>query len=151
MTQSAHKIAIIAGDGIGKEVVPAGLAAIEAAIRGTGISIEFTDLPWGCDYYLSHGRMMDEDGFDRAAKFDAIYLGAIGSPNLVSRWKVDRREDAGVGDRGTQGYLSAGFRSLGCLWRRGCCGLLRGERRGQREGEQQVSHEPSSPRKQRAA
>ncbi|MEQ1870626.1 MAG: isocitrate/isopropylmalate family dehydrogenase, partial [Vicinamibacterales bacterium] len=70
-----YKIAILAGDGIGKEVVPAGLAAIEAAIKGTGISIEWTELGWGCDYYLKHGRMMDADGFERAAKFDAIYLG----------------------------------------------------------------------------
>src|SRR5258707_2137791 len=77
---SAHSIAIIAGDGIGKEVIPAGLATIEAATRGMGISLHFTELPWGCDYYLSHGRMMDEDGFERAATFDAIYLGAIGSP-----------------------------------------------------------------------
>jgi tartrate dehydrogenase/decarboxylase/D-malate dehydrogenase len=82
MTQHAYRIAIIAGDGIGKEVVPPGLAAIDAAIKGTGITIQFTELPWGCDYYLSHGRMMDEDGFDRAAKFDAIYLGAIGSPKV---------------------------------------------------------------------
>lgn len=75
-----HSIAIIAGDGIGKEVIPAGLAAIDAATRNSSVTIEFTELPWGCDYYLSHGRMMDEDGFERAAKFDAIYLGAIGSP-----------------------------------------------------------------------
>src|SRR5580765_2366903 len=81
MTPSrTHSIAIIAGDGIGKEVIPEGLAAIEAATRNSGISIQFTDLPWGCDYYLSHGRMMDADGFERAAAFDAIYLGAIGSP-----------------------------------------------------------------------
>src|SRR3954454_16199543 len=80
MTSKAHKIAIIAGDGIGKEVIPAGVAAIEAAAKSAGVSISWTELPWGCDYYLSHGRMMDEDGFERAAKFDAIYLGAIGSP-----------------------------------------------------------------------
>jgi len=81
MTPSrSHSIAIIAGDGIGKEVIPAGLATIDAATRGTGISLEFTELAWGCDYYLKHGRMMDADGFEQAAKFDAIYLGAIGSP-----------------------------------------------------------------------
>jgi tartrate dehydrogenase/decarboxylase/D-malate dehydrogenase len=81
MTPSrTHSIAIIAGDGIGKEVIPAGLATIEAATRGTGIALKFTELPWGCDYYLRHGRMMDTDGFERAASFDAIYLGAIGSP-----------------------------------------------------------------------
>src|SRR3954466_9667267 len=83
MTASrSHQIAIIAGDGIGKEVIPVGIAVIEAATRNTGISINFTELPWGCDYYLSHGRMMDENGFDRAATFDAIYLGAIGSPQV---------------------------------------------------------------------
>jgi tartrate dehydrogenase/decarboxylase / D-malate dehydrogenase len=81
-SRQTHKIAIIAGDGIGKEVIPAGLSAIEAAIRHTGISIEFTELPWGCDHYLRHGRMMDVDGFERAASFDAIYLGAIGSPKV---------------------------------------------------------------------
>jgi tartrate dehydrogenase/decarboxylase/D-malate dehydrogenase len=80
MTSTTHNIAIIAGDGIGKEVIPVGLAAIEAAIRNTGVTINWTELPWGCDYYLAKGRMMDEDGFERAASFDAIYLGAIGSP-----------------------------------------------------------------------
>jgi tartrate dehydrogenase/decarboxylase/D-malate dehydrogenase len=75
-----YKIAIIAGDGIGREVIPAGMAALEAATRGSGVALAFTELPWGCDYYLRTGRMMDADGFDRVATFDAIYLGAIGSP-----------------------------------------------------------------------
>ncbi len=75
-----YRIAIIAGDGIGREVIPAGIAALEAATRGSGVSLAFTALPWGCDYYLRTGRMMDTDGFDRVAAFDAIYLGAIGSP-----------------------------------------------------------------------
>ncbi|MGE0705242.1 MAG: tartrate dehydrogenase [Vicinamibacterales bacterium] len=83
-----HKIAVIAGDGIGREVIPAGLAAIEAAAKGTGLSLEFTELPWGCDYYLSHGRMMDEDGFERLARFDAIYLGAIGDPRVADHVAV---------------------------------------------------------------
>jgi tartrate dehydrogenase/decarboxylase/D-malate dehydrogenase len=74
------KIAVIAGDGIGKEVIPAGLAAIEKATRASGVSFQLTELPWGCDYYISHKKMMDEDGFERLAAFDAIYLGAIGSP-----------------------------------------------------------------------
>src|SRR3954469_1097375 len=82
MTPTTHKIAILAGDGIGQEVIPAGVAAIEAAARSVGVSIAWTELPWGCDYYLRHGRMMDEDGFERAATFDAIYLGAIGSPSV---------------------------------------------------------------------
>ena len=78
----AYSIAVIAGDGIGKEVIPAGIAAIEAAIRGSGVTLTFTELPWGCDYYGRHGRMMDADGFERLARFDAIYLGAIGSPTV---------------------------------------------------------------------
>ena len=73
---------MIAGDGIGKEVIPAGIAAIEAAIRGSGVTLTFTELPWGCEYYGRHGRMMDDDGFERLAEFDAIYLGAIGSPTV---------------------------------------------------------------------
>ena len=81
-TNRSYQIGVIAGDGIGREVIPAGLAALEGATKGTGVSLAFTDLPWGCDYYLKHGRMMDEDGFDRAASFDAIYLGAIGSPSV---------------------------------------------------------------------
>ena len=77
---ATSRIAVIAGDGIGKEVVPAGLAAIEKATRGAGVSLQLTDLPWGCDYYTRYKKMMDEDGFERLATFDAIYLGAIGSP-----------------------------------------------------------------------
>jgi tartrate dehydrogenase/decarboxylase/D-malate dehydrogenase len=73
---------VIAGDGIGREVIPAGIAALEAAARRSGVTLEFTDLPWGCSYYTAHGRMMDEDGFERLAGFDAIYLGAIGAPTV---------------------------------------------------------------------
>src|SRR6267143_3776698 len=77
-----HKIAVIAGDGIGKEVIPAGIAALEKAARGSGLSLSFTALPWSCDYYLKHQRMMDEDGFDRLSAFDAISLGAIGATGV---------------------------------------------------------------------
>ena len=77
-----HNIAVIAGDGIGKEVIPAGIAALERATKGSAASLRFTDLPWGCDYYLQQGRMMDADGFERLSKFDAIYLGAIGDPKV---------------------------------------------------------------------
>ena len=90
-TTQAHKIGVIAGDGIGREVIPAGIAAIEAAIKGTGISLTFTELPWGCDYYTHHGRMMEENGFEKAAGFDAIYLGAIGDPKVpdhIAVWEL---------------------------------------------------------------
>jgi tartrate dehydrogenase/decarboxylase/D-malate dehydrogenase len=77
-----HNIAVIAGDGIGKEVIPAGMAAMQAAIRGTHVTISFAELPWGCEHYLAHGRMMADDGFDQLSRFDAIYLGAIGAPGV---------------------------------------------------------------------
>jgi tartrate dehydrogenase/decarboxylase / D-malate dehydrogenase len=76
------RVAVIAGDGIGKEVIPAGVAAIEKATSGSGLSVSFADLPWSCDYYLRHHRMMDEDGFDRLSTYDAIYLGALGAPGV---------------------------------------------------------------------
>jgi len=77
-----HRLAVIAGDGIGKEVLPVGVAALEAAAKGTAASFEFTALPWGSDYYAKHGRMIDDGGLAQLAKFDAIYLGAVGAPNV---------------------------------------------------------------------
>jgi tartrate dehydrogenase/decarboxylase/D-malate dehydrogenase len=82
MTTSTFRIAVIAGDGIGREVIPAGLAALEAAARGSDVALSITEFPWGCEFYLKHQRMLDEDAFDRLAPFDAIYLGAIGAPTV---------------------------------------------------------------------
>src|SRR5437773_2173918 len=90
-TDNKCRVAVIAGDGIGREVIPAGMAALEAVTRGTAVTVSFTELPWGCEYYLKHHRMMDEDGFERLAAFDAIYLGAIGAPGVadhVSVWEL---------------------------------------------------------------
>jgi len=78
-----HRIAVIAGDGIGKEVVPAGIEILNLAAEQGGFKCEFTPIPWGCDYYLQTGRMMDPDGVDQLLKFDAIYLGAIGDPRVA--------------------------------------------------------------------
>lgn len=78
----SFRIAVIAGDGIGQEVIPVGIAAIERATRGSGVSVSFSDLPWSCAYYLKHGRMMDEDGYERMATFDALYMGALGAPGV---------------------------------------------------------------------
>jgi tartrate dehydrogenase/decarboxylase / D-malate dehydrogenase len=85
------RIAVIAGDGIGQEVVPAGMAALDAATRGTDVSLAFTEFSWGCEFYQRHGRMMDEDALDQLARFDAIYLGAIGAPDVpdhISLWDL---------------------------------------------------------------
>ena len=82
---ATHRIAVIAGDGIGKEVIPAGIGVLEAATRGSGVTLDLTHLPWGCEYYLKHQRMMEEGGFERLAGFDAIYLGAVGAPGVPDR------------------------------------------------------------------
>src|SRR5262245_6058078 len=78
-----YRIAIIAGDGIGKEVIPAGMNALRADARVCGIELDTEDFHWGCDYYLRTGRMMDDDGLLRLQDFSAIYLGAIGDPARV--------------------------------------------------------------------
>jgi len=78
-----YKIAAIPGDGIGAEVVAAGLevlAALEARTPHLKFTIE--SFPWGSDYYRAHGRMMAEDGIARLADFDAIYFGAVGDPEV---------------------------------------------------------------------
>src|SRR4051812_31568480 len=80
MATETHRIAVIAGDGIGKEVIPAGMAAMSAATRGSEVTIEFVELPWGSEYFVQYGRMMPEDGFKTLSTFDAIYLGALGAP-----------------------------------------------------------------------
>ena len=77
------RIAVIAGDGIGPEVIAEGKQVLQAiaAIDGS-FAVEFTDFPWGCEYYLKTGRMMDEDGLEKLKSFDAIYLGAVGYPGV---------------------------------------------------------------------
>jgi tartrate dehydrogenase/decarboxylase/D-malate dehydrogenase len=85
------RVAVIAGDGIGKEVIPAGIAVVKKAAAACGADVEFVEFPWGCDYYRANGRMMAEDGFDRLQEFDAIYLGAIGDPSVpdhVAVWQL---------------------------------------------------------------
>lgn len=79
-----HSIAVIAGDGIGNEVMPEGLRAVEAAARKFGIALEFTRFDWAhCGYYRKHGQMMPADWFERLKDFDAIYFGAVGWPEVV--------------------------------------------------------------------
>lgn len=82
MTQ--YNIAVIPGDGIGKEVVPEALRVLETVAKVDGnLSFNFTEFPWSCDYYMEHGKMMPDDGLEQLKQFDAIFLGAIGDPNLV--------------------------------------------------------------------
>jgi tartrate dehydrogenase/decarboxylase/D-malate dehydrogenase len=82
-------IAVIPGDGIGKEVVPEGIALLEAAGRRFGIEFAWTEFPWSCELYNKTGRMMPEDGLEQLRPHDAIYLGAVGYPGVpdhVSLW-----------------------------------------------------------------
>ncbi len=85
-----YSIALIPGDGIGKEVIPAGVRVLEAVGKLTGSFVLETRLfEWGCEYYLRHGRMMEDDALAQLASFDAIYLGAVGYPGVpdhVSLW-----------------------------------------------------------------
>ena len=78
----ATTIAVIEGDGIGKEVVPEGRRVLEAAARVFGLDLRFEAFPWGCDHHARFGRMMPEDGLARIADHDAIFLGAVGWPTV---------------------------------------------------------------------
>jgi tartrate dehydrogenase/decarboxylase/D-malate dehydrogenase len=79
-----HKIAVLAGDGIGKEVMPEGLRAVQAAAKKFNINLEFTTFEWAnCDYYAQHGQMMPDDWFEQLSGFEAIYFGAVGWPATV--------------------------------------------------------------------
>ena len=82
-SKGVHRIAVIPGDGIGKEVMPEGIRVLEAAGRRFGIGLEWSEFDWSCDYYLKHGRMMPEDWFEQLRGFDAIYFGAVGWPATV--------------------------------------------------------------------
>ena len=75
-----YRIALLAGDGIGKEVIPQATRVLEAAAQGFQLTFEPFD--WGCEYYLRTGRMMPEDGLVQLRPFDAILLGAIGHPTV---------------------------------------------------------------------
>ena len=90
--KTIHKIAVIAGDGIGPEVIDEGIKVLNkvAEIDGS-FGFEFTKFPWGCDYYKETGKMMPEDGIETLKKYDAIFLGAVGSPGVpdhISLWDL---------------------------------------------------------------
>jgi tartrate dehydrogenase/decarboxylase/D-malate dehydrogenase len=78
------KIAVIPGDGIGKEVMPEGVRALEAAARKFGIQFQFDHFDFAsCDYYQKYGKMMPDDWFDTLMKYDSIFFGAVGMPNIL--------------------------------------------------------------------
>ncbi len=83
------RIAVIAGDGIGKEVVPEGIRVLDAAGQRFGFQLAWHFFDWSCEAYLKTGKMMPADGLDQLRPFDAIFLGAVGSPDVpdhISLW-----------------------------------------------------------------
>ena len=86
---SRYSIAVIAGDGIGKEVMPEGTRVLDAVARQSGFGIDWAELGWSCETYHATGTMMPSDGIDRLSQHDAIYLGAVGFPGVpdhISLW-----------------------------------------------------------------
>ncbi|MED2974103.1 tartrate dehydrogenase [Fictibacillus sp. B-59209] len=87
-----YKIAVIAGDGIGPEVLNEGIKVLNQVSSMDGsFEFQFTHFPWSCEYYLKHGKMMDDDGLEQLRSFDAIYLGAVGYPGVpdhISLWDL---------------------------------------------------------------
>src|SRR5882724_3874179 len=84
-----HTIALIPGDGIGKEVVPAAARVLDVAGKRFGFDFEWTTFDWSCETYVKTGRMMPEDGLDQLRRFESIFLGAVGFPGVpdhVSLW-----------------------------------------------------------------
>ncbi|MCZ7645770.1 MAG: isocitrate/isopropylmalate family dehydrogenase [Planctomycetota bacterium] len=86
---ATFKLAVMAGDGIGKETVPEALKVLEAAAKKYGgFELRPTELPWNSDYYEKHGRMMPEDGIQQLRAFDAILFGAVGDKRVPEHVSV---------------------------------------------------------------
>ncbi len=77
-----YRIASIAGDGVGPEIIPAGIKVLDAAAERFGFALEYQEFPYGAGYYTDTGEFMPEDALDMLGEFDAIYLGAVGLPDV---------------------------------------------------------------------
>jgi tartrate dehydrogenase/decarboxylase / D-malate dehydrogenase len=89
MSDQTHDIAVIPGDGIGGEVVPAAQRVLERAADRHGFGLRWHEYDWGCERYRREGAMMPADGLDELRRHDAIFLGAVGAPGVpdhVSLW-----------------------------------------------------------------
>ena len=87
-----HRLAAIGGDGVGPEVIEAGITILEALAKSDGgFRLETTRFDWGSDYYRRTGRMMPEDGVETLKGFDTIYFGAVGDPHIpdhITLWDL---------------------------------------------------------------
>ena len=82
MSSRRHKVISIPGDGIGLEVTPAAMEVVDALGKKHGFTIDWNLVDWGSDYFRKNGRMMPVDGIEIMSKYDAIFLGAIGTPDI---------------------------------------------------------------------
>lgn len=79
---STHAISVLAGDGIGLEVMPVGIDVLNAATAPHEVRLDWREQPWGSDYFRRHGRMMPTDAIDTMSRTDAVFLGAVGHPEV---------------------------------------------------------------------
>jgi hypothetical protein len=79
-----YRIAAVPGDGVGPEVIPAGLTVLGKAARIFGFAVEMTHFEWGAGYYKKHGHFMPKNGLDVLRPFDAVYFGAVGLPDVAA-------------------------------------------------------------------
>ena len=87
--EKMHRIAVIPGDGIGRDVIAAGIDALQTVAARNSFRLELTEYPWSCEWYAEHGTMMPDDALDLLGESDAIYLGAVGFPGVpdhISLW-----------------------------------------------------------------
>jgi tartrate dehydrogenase/decarboxylase/D-malate dehydrogenase len=77
-----RSVAVIAGDGIGREVVPPAIACVDAALARSGDALDWVEYDWSSERYLATGRMMPVDGIEQLSRHDAVFLGAVGMPEI---------------------------------------------------------------------
>jgi tartrate dehydrogenase/decarboxylase/D-malate dehydrogenase len=82
VNKNTYKIAVIPGDGIGPEIVPAGIKVLNAAAEGLGFQLQYEEFPYGAGYYKQTGTFMPDDALEKLQAFDALYFGAVGLPDV---------------------------------------------------------------------
>ena len=80
--ENIYRIAVIPGDGVGPEIVPAGIKVLDAAAGRFGFGLEYEEFPYGAGYYKKCGEFMPEDALEVLGEFDALYFGAVGLPDV---------------------------------------------------------------------